>query len=70
MSYICKIKLNHLWGSHLYSHTSAIVTHSNRSSVLLLSEWTPYPKDSVSMKNNIVNLSNKILTTERTIMLN
>ena len=44
--------------------------NSNRSSVLLLSEWTPYPKDSVSMKNSIVNLSNKILTTERTIILN
>ena len=44
--------------------------NSNCSSVLLLSEWTPYPKDSVSTKNNIVNLCNKILTTERTIILN
>ena len=69
MRYICKIKLNQLWGSHLCFITSAIVSHSNRSSVLLLSEWSPYPKDSASMKNNIVNLSNTILTTEQTIML-
>ena len=64
-SYFCKIKLyklNHLWTSHLYFHTIATKTHSNRSSVLL-SEWTPYPNDSVSKKN-------KILTTEQTIMLN
>ena len=38
--------------------------------MLLLSEGTPYPNDSVSKKNNIVNLSNKILTTEQTIILN
>ena len=72
-SYFCKIKLNklkHLWSSHLYSHTFATKTHSNRSSVLLLSELTPYPNDSVSKKNNIVNLSNKILTTEQTTILN
>ena len=72
-SYFCKIKLkklNHLWSSHLYFHTFATKLHSNRSSVLLLNEWTPYPNDGVSKKNNIVNLSNKILTIEQTIMLN
>ena len=72
-NYFCKIKLNklnHLWSSHQYFHTFATKTHSNRSSVLLLSEWTPYPNDSVSKKNNIVNLFKKMLTTEQTIMLN
>ena len=57
-SYFCRIKLNklnHLWSSHLYFHTFAKKKHSNRSSVLLLSEWTPYPNDSISKKNNIVN---------------
>ena len=37
---------------------------------MLLSEWTPYPNDSVSKKKNIVNLPNKILTTEQTLILN
>ena len=55
---------------YIYIHTFAAITHSNRSSVLLLSEWTPYPNDSDSKKNNIVNHSNKILTTEQTIILN
>ena len=38
--------------------------------MLFLSEWTPYPNDSVSKKNNIVNLSNQILTTEQEIIMN
>ena len=38
--------------------------------MLLLSERTPYPNDSVSKKNNIVKLPSKILTTEQTIILN
>ena len=37
--------------------------------MLLLIEWTPYPNESVSKKNNIVNLSNKVLITEQTIIL-
>ena len=71
-SYFCKInvnKLSHLWSSHLYFHTFTTITHGNRPSVLL-NEWTPYPNDSVSKKNNKVNLSNKILTTEQTIIQN
>ena len=38
--------------------------------MLLLSELTPYPNDSVSKKNNIVNLSDKTLTTEQTNIQN
>ena len=38
--------------------------------VVLLCEWTLYPNYSVSMKNNIVNLSSKILTSVQTIILN
>ena len=52
-SYFCKIKLNkmnHFWSTHLHFHTYVTKTHSNRSSVLLLTEWTPYPIDSVSRK--------------------
>ena len=72
-SYFCKVKLNmlnQLWSSDLYFHTFATKTHSNISSVLLLSEWMAYPIDSVSKENNIVNLSNKILITEQTIIVN
>ena len=52
-NYFCKIqlsKLNHLWSSHLHFYTLATKTHSNRSSVLLLGEWTTYRNDSVSRK--------------------